>query len=184
MAYPSNQPGWFASTPQTSMPLPQRKAPVRIIVILLLLAAIIMAVIIATTLSRPRCLSVTDYKTLTGVTHAGDLRSSAVFYTTPVTFQPDGSLTTASSDGLGTLGSFVKNHPEISTQLTIESSFSYPSAESSAKDNATAIKQALHREGVPVEIITIKQLGYIPAESPVPTTAQQSVSLTSAQQCR
>lgn len=194
---PQSQPDWWSDA-QASPPLPTPKRSqkrlfiIALAVILVGIAAAAIA-IITPGARRTECLTVQDYKILTGADLDDDLLSSTTnFYTYVVGFKPHstsyGATTDNDTSGLQMLqrtAQLYRDRKTVSMYVTIHSNYFTKDATRLAQQRADIVRAELTRLGIPDSAIEIQEPSYTPPEDETPDdSAETLVSLASAQTCK
>lgn len=141
-------------------------------------------------LSRPLCLTVADYQTITGNAYQDDsFAPKDNFYTYKAAFQQHSADYEVSSKSstlafIKKLGNFISVHHDTSMIITLTSDYTSNHDEQIAQDRLYALKAALAKAGVPETSIILETPAYIDAESDADLMALTFMTVTSSSECR
>lgn len=182
-----NIPDWFVS----DHPVPSKLRKNRILLLIFGVATLLLVTGgVVLNLTRPPCLTESDYKTLTGQNYDGEITSTSAFYTTLIAFK-DATATYDDSAGEGggelkRLTDFYNAQSAPSIYFTISTTYTSEAVANVMEERSVAIQKTLADAGVPADhIIIIEPELMVPVDGAEAADTQAStVSITSAEGCR
>ncbi len=190
-------PDWFNNSNNATPPEQPRKAfrlgPV--LAIIVIIALLIGGGVLAYNLfTRQACLTINDYRQLTGQDYPDKLDATTNFYTTLIEFQ-NGNTDYNDANGNGksrlqSIATFYQAHKNTSLRITIDSTYPDSTYLALTTKRALTVKKALVAAGIADERIIVNQPAFTPPEEPLdydetlaaPGTV--TVSITSLEGCR
>lgn len=185
--YSQNDPGAWPGYTDQAPPPRRHKLFTYGIAGAILLCVVFGAGITINILTRPGCLSASDYQELTGVPYADTLEPTTSFYSTPVDFSETATpnLTASSKTELQSFGRFYQEHQNKSLRFTLSGTYSHDDQKTIATKQILVIQQALTEAGIPSDRVVVTQPELIAnEEEDMPPMQSSTVSITSIEGCR
>ena len=189
-------PAWFNPVNPASPPPKPKKSPLRIVIIggVILLICLVATLVFFVTRQPSTCLSVSDYKALTGVDTSDGFSPTETFYDNYVLFDGGALTYDNSTDGglhgdalIHKIADFYKSHTTKPMLITISASYLTPENEELTNQRIATVRSSLLSAGVPESVVVVSGASYITPEDAIEgngDTGEIAIAITSDSMCR